>query len=372
MSFDPTRPVENTEIDAVELRNQFNGLKDLIDAIPAGSIGPPGPAGANGNDGASGAPGPQGVPGNPGDAGPAGNNGADGVSISNVYDDGSGRCVIQLSNGNTYGPFTIASGPSGMQGPQGEQGATGAQGNTGCDGSQGPQGPQGNNGNDGRYVSNVYDDGSGRAVIQMSDGGTYGPFTVASGPQGMPGNQGPQGNNGNDGSQGPQGSNGTDGAQGPQGSNGNDGVSVTNVYDDGSGRCIIQLSNGATYGPFTVANGPQGPQGNPGNDGAQGPQGEQGPPGVPAESLLTLEVHAMDAHDPGDGGSLLLRGGDVDGAPGARLELTGFLSSGKPGGGEIHLTITALKINGLTGINDTLNIGGTSLTFTHGILTSYG
>ena len=107
-----------------------------------------------------------------------------------------------------------------MQGPQGEQGATGPQGNTGSDGPQGPQGPQGNNGADGRNVSNIYDDGSGRAVIQMSDGGTYGPFTVASGPQGMPG---PQGNNGNDGAQGPQGYNGSDGAQGPQGPQGNPG-----------------------------------------------------------------------------------------------------------------------------------------------------
>jgi hypothetical protein len=45
-------------------------------------------------------------------------------------------------------------------------------------------------------------------------------------------------------------------------------------------------------------------------------------------------------------------------------------SSGKPGGGEMHLSITALKINGLPGINDTINIGGTNLTFTHGILTA--
>jgi prefoldin subunit 5 len=32
MTFDPTKPVEGTEIDAVELRNQFNALKTLIDA----------------------------------------------------------------------------------------------------------------------------------------------------------------------------------------------------------------------------------------------------------------------------------------------------------------------------------------------------
>ena len=40
-----------------------------------------------------------------------------------------------------------------------------------------------------------------------------------------------------------------------------------------------ELAAGATYGPFTVATGPQGPQGNPGDAGAQGPQGEQGAPG---------------------------------------------------------------------------------------------
>ena len=31
--------------------------------------------------------------------------------------------------------------------------------------------------------------------------------------------------------------------------------------------------------------------------------------------------------------------------------------------------IAALKINGLPGINDTINIGGANLTFTQGILT---
>ena len=35
MAFDPTKPVEGTEIDAAELRNQFNALKDLSDAQQA-------------------------------------------------------------------------------------------------------------------------------------------------------------------------------------------------------------------------------------------------------------------------------------------------------------------------------------------------
>jgi hypothetical protein len=35
MAFDPTKPVEGSEIDAAELRNQFNGLKALNDAQQA-------------------------------------------------------------------------------------------------------------------------------------------------------------------------------------------------------------------------------------------------------------------------------------------------------------------------------------------------
>ena len=34
MPFDPNIPVASTEIDAVQMRAQLNGLKDLIDAVP--------------------------------------------------------------------------------------------------------------------------------------------------------------------------------------------------------------------------------------------------------------------------------------------------------------------------------------------------
>ncbi len=34
MPFDPTLPASNSEVKSAELRNQFNGLKDLIDALP--------------------------------------------------------------------------------------------------------------------------------------------------------------------------------------------------------------------------------------------------------------------------------------------------------------------------------------------------
>jgi len=32
MPYDPSKPVENSPLDAAEMRNQLNGLKDLIDA----------------------------------------------------------------------------------------------------------------------------------------------------------------------------------------------------------------------------------------------------------------------------------------------------------------------------------------------------
>ena len=35
--FDPNLPAPNSRIRSAELRDQFNGLKELIDAVPAGT-----------------------------------------------------------------------------------------------------------------------------------------------------------------------------------------------------------------------------------------------------------------------------------------------------------------------------------------------
>lgn len=48
MAFNPILPIDGSLIAAEELRNQFNGLKDLIDAVPAGPTGPEGPPGPQG------------------------------------------------------------------------------------------------------------------------------------------------------------------------------------------------------------------------------------------------------------------------------------------------------------------------------------
>ena len=45
MPYDPTYPADGILIRAVEMRDQFQGLKSAIDAVPAGPAGPAGPVG---------------------------------------------------------------------------------------------------------------------------------------------------------------------------------------------------------------------------------------------------------------------------------------------------------------------------------------
>ena len=178
MSFDPNKPVEGTEVDAVELRSQFNGLKALIDAIPTGEKGDKG---------------------DPGEQGPQGPVGSDGTSIIGVSADGSGGLVVSFSNGGSAGPFALPSGPQGEQGPQGQPGEQGSQGPQGQSGEQGSQGPAGTG------IASVYADANNNVMVQLTDGTTSGPYTLASGPKGDPGDKGDKGDTGEQGPQGPAG-----------------------------------------------------------------------------------------------------------------------------------------------------------------------
>lgn len=258
MSFNPNLPANGSEVTSAELRGQFTGLKSLIDAVPSGppgekgdkgDKGDPGDTGPTGPAGSDGQPGAQGLPGADGSPGPAG---ADGRSVVNVYDDGTGRAVVQMSDGTTYGPFTVASGPQG------------AQGNPGNDGSSGPPGA------DGVSVVNVYDSGDGRAIVALSNGQTFGPFSVANGPPG------------------PQGQQGTGLTMR------GDWNSWTN-YNPGdvaayNGNIYVAMDNASATTPDVDARwrlmsivGPVGPAGGPGPQGDPGPTGDPGPQGPPGE-----------------------------------------------------------------------------------------
>ena len=103
MAFNPSLPVNHSEATALELRNQFNGLKDLIDIVPVGPAGPQGTPGAQGVPGVQGAQGDAGAPG------------------------------VQGTQGGEGAPGEV--------GVQGADGATGPQGVPGDTGPQGPAGP---------------------------------------------------------------------------------------------------------------------------------------------------------------------------------------------------------------------------------------
>ena len=77
--FDPTYPPTNAPLQSAPMRDQFNGLKDLIDAVPQGPPGPEGPEGPQGPEGPSGADGAAGPEGSQGPEGPPGAEGPQGV-----------------------------------------------------------------------------------------------------------------------------------------------------------------------------------------------------------------------------------------------------------------------------------------------------
>jgi hypothetical protein len=162
MPFDPARPHDHATIEADELRDQFNGLRDeytaLIHQIPAG---PPGPKGDQGD---------------PGDTGPQGPPFASAtVDGTSTLDPGNSANVSTSFDGSTV-HFTF-------QIPRGDTGAEGAPGPTG------PQGPPIASAS----VDNVttLDPGSNAAAAVNFDGTTL-RFTFsiprgAEGPQGPPG-----------------------------------------------------------------------------------------------------------------------------------------------------------------------------------------
>jgi hypothetical protein len=153
--FDPNLPQENTPADAVQMRNQLNGLKAIIDAIltvtaaqvdstttlPQGS---PANASVNvvGNTLHFSFEIPQGQEGLPGLVGPAGPPFSSAVVDSvNTVEPGIPAAVnVSFDGANVRFTFDIPRGNDGMNGSNGSDGSQGPQGN---DGGQGPQGNDG-------------------------------------------------------------------------------------------------------------------------------------------------------------------------------------------------------------------------------------
>ena len=215
-AFNPALPADDSLVVAGELRDQFNGLKDLIDAIQTitGAV----------VDGTNTLP-----PGDPavvtlsvaddtlhfgfgiprGQAGPDGQAGPVGPPFTNFVVDS----VNQLPPGSWPNVSANFDGvavrmsfgiPSGYEGPPGPTGP------------QGPQGPPFAN----AVVDGVTTLNPGEpATVSVSFDGTYVHFTFGI-PRGSDGGQGPQGIQGEQGIQGIQGEQGIQGYQGPPGAPG--------------------------------------------------------------------------------------------------------------------------------------------------------
>jgi hypothetical protein len=90
MPFNPNEPQAGELIDAVQLRNQFNGLETLIDEVPAGPPGPAGPAGPAGPQASQGVMGPEGPM---GPTGPEGGQGPPGEVTNAQLNDGLNAAI---------------------------------------------------------------------------------------------------------------------------------------------------------------------------------------------------------------------------------------------------------------------------------------
>ncbi len=119
MPFDPTRPLPQTEIDANELRDQFNGLRSettaLIAAIPAGPQGLPGDPGEKGDKGDQGDPGPAGAGGADGAPGTPGQPFANAVvdAVNTLDPDDPATATVSFDGTLVHFTFSIPRGAPG-------------------------------------------------------------------------------------------------------------------------------------------------------------------------------------------------------------------------------------------------------------------
>jgi len=202
--FDPNLPQENTPADAVQMRSQLNGLKDLIDAVPtlnAAQVNstttlPPGmPANASvnvvGNTLQFTFNIPQGQEGAVGPVGPPFSQAVvDGVTTLNPGDPAT--VGVSYDGSNVRFTFGIPRGSDGVNGTNGSDGSQGPPGNPGNDGAPGPQGPP--------FAQAVVDgvttlNPGDPATVQTSFDGSNVRFTfgIPRGNDGMNGAQGPPG-----------------------------------------------------------------------------------------------------------------------------------------------------------------------------------
>jgi hypothetical protein len=314
MPYDPTLPQPGTEMDADQMRAQFNGLKALIDAVSSVTSAV--------------------------------------VDAVNTLPPGSPAAVtVSLNGGVLHLSFDL---------PQGSQGAPGAAGQNGSDGSPGPPGSDGQPGAVGPpgppFAQAVVDavttlNPGEPATVQTSFDGSHVRFTFGI-PRGSEGPQGPPGSNGSDGMTGPPGPPFTNFVV--------DAVNMLNPMDPASAQTSFDGS--AVRLVFNLPRGLQGDAGNPGTDGMAGP------PGPPFTNFVVDNVTQL---PPGswpnvsanyDGNAVRLNFGIPQGAEGPQ----GIMGpQGPPFGGALVDGVTTLNPWDNATVNTSFD--GSNVRFTFGI-----
>jgi hypothetical protein len=116
MPFDPNLPIDDSLLDAGQMRDQFTGLQTMIQNVPAG---PPGPEGPQGPQGEPGPEGPMGDPGPPGEQGPP----FALAVVDGVVTVGPGdpaNVTVDFDGTDVHFAFYIPRGEPGEPGPPGE------------------------------------------------------------------------------------------------------------------------------------------------------------------------------------------------------------------------------------------------------------
>jgi hypothetical protein len=145
--FDPSIPIENTEIDAAQMRSQLNSLKALIDAITTLTNAQ--------------------------------------IDATNTLPPGDPANVTLTTTGNTlHFTFDIPTGDTGPEGPQGAEGPQGPEGPQGADGTPGgPPGPEGPQGPPGEVTLQQLTDEIATTALNPT---TVAPLTFTPGPDYKP------------------------------------------------------------------------------------------------------------------------------------------------------------------------------------------
>ena len=215
-----------------------------------------------------------------------GKDGVDGVGIVDIIKNESDEIIVTLTNGVKKNLGKVTSGKDGRDG---------------VDGINGVDGTNGRDGVDGVGISSIIRNEDDEIIVTLTDGtiknlgkvlngkdGADGKDGIngadgkdgKDGVNGKDGTNGADGKDGKDGADGINGKNGRDGTNGADGKDGKDGVGIVDIVRNENDEIIVILSDDTTKNLGKVTDGKDGENGKDGTNGADGKDGINGKDGT--------------------------------------------------------------------------------------------